>query len=126
MESYERVNDFGSESGAYVAWGTENRDVPIRKIRTGHWEIRCCDGAANMYLVLAAFIASGLEGLKEGKELIWKDYLGCPSSAEEQERVMSGIQMSLPKALPESLKALEEFDWNELGLAQAVITLMRR
>jgi len=121
-ESYKRVSDFASESGAYVAWGTENRDVPIRKIGTGHWEIRCCDGAANLYLVLAAFITSGLEGLKTGMELKWKDYLGCPSSIEEQERVNFGIQTRLPKNLAESLNELEKADWKESGLTEAAAT----
>lgn len=31
-EIYRRVDDKRSEAGAWVAWGTQNRDVPIRKI----------------------------------------------------------------------------------------------
>jgi glutamine synthetase len=118
-ESYKRVNDFGSEAGAYVAWGTQNRDVPIRQIRPGHWEVRCCDGTANMYLVMAGFIAAGLEGLKEGRELVWKDFHGVPSVANEQERLKAGITKKLPRGLAESLKELEELDYKRLGMAQA-------
>ena len=121
-ESYRRVNDFESEAGAYVAWGTQNRDVPIRQIRTGHWEVRCCDGTANMYLVVAAFIAAGVEGLKAGQELTWKDFHGVPSSATEEERVKAGITRKLPTALMESLEELENLDWNILGMAQAAKT----
>ena len=121
-ESYKRVNDFESEAGAYVAWGTQNRDVPIRQIRTGHWEVRCCDGTANMYLVVAAFIAAGLDGLKEERDLTWKDFQGVPSSANEQERVKAGITKRLPSELEESLNELEELDCNKLGMAQAAKT----
>ena len=125
-ESYRRVNDFESEAGAYVAWGTENRDVPIRKIRTGHWEIRCCDAAANLYLVLATFIKSGLEGLRTGMELEWKDFHGCPSNAEEQERVNSGIRGKLPKTLPESLNELEGYAWTGFEKAIAAYVKIKR
>lgn len=121
-ESYKRVNDFESEAGAYVAWGTENRDVPIRKIGTGHWEIRCCDGSANMYLVLAAIISSGVEGARVGEELVWGDCQGNPSSADPHWRRLLGIQEALPKDLRESLKALRDFDWSNMGLDQAVTT----
>jgi glutamine synthetase len=34
----------------------------------------------------------------------------------------SGIRKKLPATLAESLNALEEFDWNELGLAPAAAT----
>lgn len=121
-ESYRRVNDFESEAGAFVAWGTQNRDVPIRKIRHGHWEIRCCDGAANMYLTIAAFIASGLEGFKEGRELTWKDYWGIPGSANENDRLLAGIRRRLPKDLSESLEELEGLNWVALGLDPAATT----
>jgi glutamine synthetase len=118
-ESYKRVNDFDSEAGAYVAWGTQNRDVPIRKICDGRWEVRCCDGAANMYLVAAAFIASGVAGVEEKTQLRWKDYYGCPGSANEQERAKFGIQSRLPADLHQSLEALKGCDWNEIGLGPA-------
>jgi glutamine synthetase len=122
-ESYKRINDFMSEAGAYVAWGTENRDVPLRKIKTGHWEVRCCDGAANMYLVLATFIASGIQGIETGNgDLAWKDCLTCPSLLDEQRRALLGINKKLPTGLLESLTALEEFEWSKFGLADAATT----
>lgn len=121
-DSYKRVNDFESEAGAYVAWGSENRDVPIRKIKTGHWEIRCCDGTANIYLMLAAFLASGIEGSKADTRLVWKDCLGNPSNADNEWRTLLGIQRELPKSLRESLKELKESDWSKLGLDQAART----
>ena len=35
VDSYERVNGEESEAGLYVAWGTQNRDVPIRQVTPG-------------------------------------------------------------------------------------------
>jgi len=120
--SYKRVSDFKSEAGAYVAWGTENRDVPIRKIRPGHWEVRCCDGAANMYLALAAFLAAGIQGTKNRSELVWKDCVGCPSSEDESWRASLGIVRKLPMSLTESLQAMMDCDWIELGMHSAATT----
>jgi glutamine synthetase len=59
--------------GDQVAWGSHNREVPIRKIRPGHWEIRCVDATANMYLMLAATLAAGLLGVSHQMPLSWRD-----------------------------------------------------
>jgi glutamine synthetase len=123
--SYRRVNDFKSESGAWVAWGTQNRDVPIRKIEPGRWEVRCCDGAANMYLALAAFMAAGIHGAKAGSPLVWKDCFGCPSSESEVWRTAHGIVKKLPMNLTESLQAMKESNWKELGMEDAATTYVK-
>ena len=70
-QSYERVQPY--LAGNTVAWGTENREVPVRKIRPGHWEIRCVDATANMYLALATILGSGLLGLEKQQPLRWPD-----------------------------------------------------
>ena len=62
--------------GTWIAWGSQNREVPLRRSEELRWEIRCLDGCANMYLALAAVFAVGLKGVKEGKEMSMKD---CPS-----------------------------------------------
>jgi glutamine synthetase len=59
--------------GDTVAWGTDHRSVPLRKIKAGHWEIRVVDATANMYLALAAFISAGLLGIQHDDQLHWKD-----------------------------------------------------
>lgn len=123
--SYKRVNDFKSEAGAYVAWGTENRDVPIRKIRPGRWEVRCCDATANMYLALAGFLASGIQGAQSSAKLVWKDCVGCPSSEDEAWRASAGIVKRLPANLSESLQALRGSDWVDLGMQSAATTFAK-
>jgi glutamine synthetase len=74
-ESYERVTEDHWAGGVWIAWGTQNREVPLRKSEERRWEIRCLDGFANMYLVLGAVVAAGLLGLREGMKLSIKD---CP------------------------------------------------
>jgi len=119
-DSYERVNGEESEAGLYVAWGTQNRDVPIRKVTAGHWELRCCDGTANMYLVLAAYIASGLHGVETGITLWLKDCSGNPSQGGEEDRWHQlGIKDQLPRTLEESLDALKCCQWGKHDLQQA-------
>jgi glutamine synthetase len=73
--SYDRVKSGIWAGSEWVAWGTQNREAPIRKISPGHWEIKSLDGLANMYLAMAAFLAAGYAGVKEDLPLTIKD---CP------------------------------------------------
>lgn len=63
-ESYERVRENAWCGGTWVAWGTQNRECPLRKAGTVRWEVRCLDGFANMYLAIGSVLAAGLIGLK--------------------------------------------------------------
>lgn len=63
LQSYGRVVDDQWTGGTWVAWGTQNRECPLRRIEDGRWEIRCLDGLANMYFVMSAIIAAGMLGL---------------------------------------------------------------
>ncbi|KAK5138916.1 hypothetical protein LTR04_004064, partial [Oleoguttula sp. CCFEE 6159] len=64
--SYGRVRDDAWSGGTWVAWGSQNRETPLRRVRPGRWEVRCLDGLANMYLAVAALVGAGLLGLREG------------------------------------------------------------
>ncbi|KAL2827780.1 hypothetical protein BDW59DRAFT_160088 [Aspergillus cavernicola] len=61
------------EAGDEVRWGTESRDMPVRKIRQGHWEIRCSDATANVYLAVTSILSSGLLGIQVQEPLTWVD-----------------------------------------------------
>lgn len=75
--SYKRVGDDLWTGGAWVAWGTQNREVPLRRVSSPErWELRCLDGLANPYLALAAVVAAGLVGMEKGVELEMRDCLG--------------------------------------------------
>ncbi|MBA2390605.1 MAG: glutamine synthetase [Geodermatophilaceae bacterium] len=64
-------------AGAYACWGLENREVAVRLVTgpvgSGAWsanvEVKCFDGAANPYLVVAGLLAAGLAGIEESAEL---------------------------------------------------------
>jgi glutamine synthetase len=77
--SYARVVDDSWTGGTWVAWGTENREVPLRKSGPLMWEVRCLDGFANMYLALTAILSAGFDGLRKGKKMIMKD---CHSTSD--------------------------------------------
>ncbi|KAH8925770.1 glutamine synthetase/guanido kinase [Atractiella rhizophila] len=53
VDSYKRVFEFSANMGAYIGYGTENRETPVRKIRDGYWEYRNADSTANSYLAVA-------------------------------------------------------------------------
>lgn len=75
-ESYERTVSGRWCAGRYVAWGTDNREVPIRKRRPGCWEVRLPDAAAHMYLFLAAVLIAGLSGIEKKSKLTAMDCRG--------------------------------------------------
>lgn len=84
--SYDRVKDDSWTGGTWVAWGTQNREVPLRRIkgadgRTQRWEVRCLDGTANMYLALATIFKAGLAGVRGQKRMEMGDCLSEYSRA---------------------------------------------
>ncbi|KAE8380148.1 hypothetical protein BDV26DRAFT_303222 [Aspergillus bertholletiae] len=95
--SYERRLPFLAREA--VCWGTEARIAPIWKMKTSHWEIRCIDTTANMYLTLAAVLSAGLLGLAGQEPLPWPD-LG-DSTIESKD-----FEEPLPRSLQESLARL--------------------
>ena len=103
--SYDRVKDGFWAGGRWVAWGTQNRETPLRKIKGSHWEIKCIDGLANMYLAIAAIIAAGTQGVKADAKLVVKDCLADPATLSEEEREELGIT-SMNESLQQALEEL--------------------
>ncbi|KAF2747570.1 glutamine synthetase/guanido kinase [Sporormia fimetaria CBS 119925] len=66
-DSYARVKDDIWTGGTWVAWGTQNRETPLRKVEAGRWEVRCLDGFANMYFALGAIMTAGILGLRSAR-----------------------------------------------------------
>ncbi|MEP0947057.1 glutamine synthetase family protein [Leptolyngbya subtilissima DQ-A4] len=108
--SYRRLQPH-SWSGAYAAWGMDNREAALRVPSNfslpspTHLELKTVDGAANPYLALGGAIAAGLDGIAQGYSLpepVQQD----PGSLSEEERGDRGIAL-LPQSLAESLAALE-------------------
>lgn len=77
-----------------VAWGTQNWEVPIRKISSGHWGFRCVDATANMYLTLAAFLSAGIMGIQNQESLVWPD-TGIPEQLDPAAYLPSSLEDAL-------------------------------
>lgn len=108
--SYDRVADGCWAGGRWVTWGSQNRETPLRKIAGSHWEIKCLDGLANVYLAMAAIISAGVEGVVAHESLDWKDCEKDPATLSAEERTKLGIEEPLPASLGEALEELAEDD----------------
>ncbi|OIW01572.1 hypothetical protein TanjilG_21152 [Lupinus angustifolius] len=105
--SYDRLQP-NTWSGAYLCWGNENREAPLRAAsppgtpygQISNFEIKAFDGSANPHLGLAAIIAAGIDGLR--RHLSLPDPVDTFPNPENLQR--------LPKSLSESLEALNEDD----------------
>ncbi|OQV09505.1 Glutamine synthetase, catalytic domain-containing protein isoform 1 [Cladophialophora immunda] len=120
-ESYQRVNAGIWAGGEYVCWGTQNKEVPLRKCGPGHFELKTVDGMGNSYLSMAALLASGLHGLRQDLKLEHKDCTGDPTGIGEEERQKLGITTQLPNTLEKSLKALDRDKVLRRALGYAVV-----
>ncbi|KAE8377169.1 hypothetical protein BDV26DRAFT_264309 [Aspergillus bertholletiae] len=119
--SYDRVKAGLWAGGEWVAWGTQNRETPIRKISPGHWEIKTVDGLANMYFAIAAFLSAGYLGVKESLPLTVQDCIHDATKISPAERDALGITTELPKSLAQSLDALEADSALQSVIGEAVV-----
>ncbi|KAF2166339.1 hypothetical protein M409DRAFT_66787 [Zasmidium cellare ATCC 36951] len=112
--SYGRVADNSWTGGTWVAWGTNNRETPLRRVSAQRWEIRCLDGLANMYLALGVILGVGLDGVRRSVELKIRDCRMNPTKLSEEEKAGLGIVERLPRGFEDALGALEK-DVGEVG-----------
>jgi glutamine synthetase len=110
VNSYKRLVVGRSLTGAtwapaYISYGNNNRSTMVR-IPYGRLELRLPDGACNPYLVTAAVIAAGLDGVKRELDAGpgTKDNLYEYSPAQLKQH---GIGI-LPQNLNEAIRAFEE------------------
>lgn len=105
--SYERAVDSFWAGGRWVAWGTQNRETPLRKCEGAHWEFKALDGLANPFVAIAALLAAGCEGVARKTSLeTWKDCEPDPASLAPEQRTALGITRELPKDLNQALEFL--------------------
>lgn len=120
--SYTRVVDDHWTGGTWVAWGTQNRETPLRRVKDGRWEVRCLDGFANMYFALGAIIAGGLLGLKgQVVEFPQKDVPYNPSVLTAEQRLAYGVEEKLPASVEEALDKLNNDGELKEMLAEGLI-----
>jgi len=123
VNSYKRLVKSGSRSGATwapinIAYGDNNRTAFVR-VPGGRLELRLPDAAANPYLLTAAVIYAGLDGidrkLEPGQPV--NDNLYALSGADLE---ALGIKR-LPTSLPDALDALEASEVMRRGLGEAFV-----
>lgn len=118
-DSYARVVDDGC--GLWIGWGTENRDLPIRKVGEDHWEFRFLDATANVYLAVAATLAAGLDGIRTARPLAFKD---CPVFLQRLTAAQLGeygITERMATSLRETLDAANADDVLRRGIGPELL-----
>jgi len=93
--------------GTWIAWGTQNRETPIRYISDSRYEIKCVDGFANPYLALSAIIGAGVQGVLDSEPLLHNDCLDDPAKLSSDERQALGIKRQMPKSIDEAFDCFE-------------------
>jgi len=109
VNSYKRLVVGGSTSGAtwapaYIAYGDNNRSAMVR-VPYGRLEFRLPDSGCNPYLVHAALIAAGLDGIERKLDPGEPHNINLYSLTDD-ERKEKGIEI-LPQNLNEALNALD-------------------
>jgi glutamine synthetase type III len=121
VNSYKRINAPPTLSGATwspntVTYGGNNRTHMIRIPDGGRFEFRLADGAANPYLLQAALLVAGLDGLAHrrdpGKRLDINMYTEPQKAAGARK---------LPLNLLDALRALEDSVVLKTGLGEDVV-----
>lgn len=99
-------------------WGYDNRScmvrVPPERGQGTRLEVRVGDGAANPYLVIAAILAAGLDGIVNELE--------CPPDAVGMAYDNEGAEI-LPESFTQSLDALEVDDALRNQLSQELVNV---
>jgi len=112
FNSYRRISP-QTWSGAYICWGHDNREAPVRvpsvfagtEEASANLELKAADASCNPYLAIGGIIAAGLDGLEralEPPEPVEVD----PANLPEDELRENGI-VRLPATQAEALDALE-------------------
>ncbi|KAJ8589113.1 glutamine synthetase/guanido kinase [Rhizopogon salebrosus TDB-379] len=133
--SYSRMVDGIWSGGTWIAWGTHNRETPVRlcvpptyppaptqtqplsaksAVPTAnppsgnHFEVKCVDGTSSPYLAFSGLLGAGLLGIQSRSPLIEKDCRATAATMTEAEREAVGVKRRLPRTWEEARSALEE------------------
>lgn len=107
VNSYKRINAPRTMSGATwspnsISWTGNNRTHMIRVPEGDRFELRLADGAANPYLLPAAVLAAGLDGIANGRDPGKRLDINMYTEAH-----LAGEVRKLPLNLLDALRALE-------------------
>jgi glutamine synthetase len=103
----------GFWSGAYVCWGTENREAAVRFLIGGpsnpqgaNVEVKVIDPSANPYLASAAVLGLALDGINRKLPLPPETTVD-PAKLTDEQRQNAGMVL-LPSSQSEALDALDQ------------------
>jgi glutamine synthetase type III len=121
VNSYKRINAPRTTSGATwspntVTYGGNNRTHMIRIPDAGRFELRLADGATNPYLLQAALLSAGLDGLRNKRD---------PGKRLDIDMYAEGHTVKDAKRLPlnllDALRALDRSSVLKAGLGEDVV-----
>jgi glutamine synthetase len=102
----------GHWSGAYVCWGTENREAAVRFLiggpsnpRGANVEVKVGDPSANPYLASAAILGLALDGIDRALPLP-PETTADPATLTDEQRSAAGVAL-LPQDQGEVIDALD-------------------
>lgn len=102
----------GNWAGAYVCWGTENREAALRFVvggpgnpYGGNLEVKVVDPSANPYFATAAILGLALDGIKE-EAVLPPETKVDPAALSDAERSRAGI-MPLTGSHAQTIAALD-------------------
>ena len=122
VNSYKRINAPVTVSGATwspntVTYSGNNRTHMIRIPEPGRFELRLPDGAANPYLMQAAILNAGLDGIGNGRD---------PGQRQDINMYTEGYKVPDAKRLPsnllDALRAFEACGVTREGLGQDFVS----
>lgn len=123
VNSYKRIVP-GYEAPCYVCWSDANRSsmirIPATRGNATRVEIRNVDSASNPYLVAAAILEAGLDGIMNSKETIPPVYDNIFDLTRE-ERESMGI-MNLPENLKDAVKEMKKSQIAKSALGEHIFT----
>jgi glutamine synthetase len=122
VNSYKRINAPRTLSGATwspssITYTGNNRTHMIRIPEPGRFEFRLADGAANPYMLQAALLVAGLDGIEKKRDPGTRldiDMYATPHLAKDAKR--------LPLNLLDALRALERSDVLRAGFGEAFVS----
>ncbi|KAH7911434.1 hypothetical protein BJ138DRAFT_1085578 [Hygrophoropsis aurantiaca] len=127
--SYARMVDGVWSGGTYVAWGAENREVPVRLCRPPsnaataydtNFELKPVDGTSSPYLAIGAIIAAGLIGIRAGEEVREPNYVGETLVGAVGEEEWAGLCAQVGGARNDEPRARRRLP-TDLGAARAAL-----
>ncbi len=126
VNSYKRINGARTLSGATwspntVTYTGNNRTHMIRIPEPGRFEFRLADGSANPYLLQAAILVAGLDGIENGRS---------PGQRLDIDMYAEGHTVKNAKRLPlnllDALRALDDSIVLKVGLGDSLVNAYKK